>query len=57
MVDKKVQLKYAEEQEVELVEVVEINDKVRFCRKCGTHLEADSRFCRKCGTEIKEEQQ
>ena len=30
--------------------------KILFCRKCGTHLGADSRFCRKCGTEIKEEE-
>ena len=41
--------------EEETIEVV--NNKVCFCRKCGTHLEDDSRFCRKCGTEIKEEQQ
>ena len=34
-----------------------INNKICFCRKCGTNLETDSRFCRKCGTEIKEEQQ
>ena len=41
--------------EEENIEVV--NNKICFCRKCGTRLEADSRFCRKCGTEIKEEQQ
>ena len=34
-----------------------VNNKICFCRKCGTNLEEDSRFCRKCGTEIKEEQQ
>lgn len=51
LIDKKVQLKYSEEIEAE---VVETNDKICFCRKCGTHLEADSRFCSKCGTEIKE---
>ena len=42
----------AEEKTIEVV-----NDKICFCRKCGTHLEADSRFCRKCGAEIKEEEQ
>jgi ribosomal protein L40E len=54
LIDKKVQLKYSEEQEAESVET---NDKICFCRKCGTSLEDDSRFCRKCGTEIKEEKQ
>jgi ribosomal protein L40E len=57
LIDKKVQLKYFEENEAETLEEVEINDKICFCRKCGTNLEEDSRFCRKCGTEIKEEQQ
>lgn len=38
-------------------ETTEVMDAIRFCRKCGMHLEEDSRFCRKCGTEIKEEQQ
>lgn len=56
LIDKKVQLKYSEDNEAESVETVEINDNICFCRKCGTFLEADSRFCRKCGTEIKEEQ-
>lgn len=32
-----------------------IENKVCFCRKCGTPIDNDSRFCRKCGTEIKEE--
>ena len=41
--------------EEKTIEVAE--NKVCFCRKCGTHLDVDSRFCRKCGTEIKEEQQ
>jgi hypothetical protein len=32
-------------------------NKICFCRKCGTQIDADSRFCRKCGTKVKEEQQ
>lgn len=54
LIDRKVQLKYSEKVEAETAET---NDKICFCRKCGTTLENDSRFCRKCGTEIKEEQQ
>ena len=27
---------------------------VRFCRKCGTKLDADAIFCRKCGTKIRQ---
>ena len=27
-------------------------DRIRFCRKCGERLIANSRFCGKCGTEI-----
>ena len=41
--------------EVETIAVTD--DKICFCRKCGTYLDDGSRFCRKCGTEIKEEQQ
>ena len=32
-------------------------DEIRFCRKCGIQLNANSRFCHKCGTEIKEVKQ
>ena len=56
-VDKKVTLKDPKEQKEKSAENIEQNGSTQFCRKCGTHLEADSRFCRKCGTEIKEEQQ
>jgi ribosomal protein L40E len=56
-IDKKIRLKYSEKNEAEPAETVEINEKICFCRKCGTNLEEDSIFCRKCGTEIKEEQQ
>ena len=38
-------------------ETKSIENKVCFCRKCGTQIDADSRFCRKCGTKVKEEQQ
>ena len=55
LVDKKVQLKYVEEQDVESTEAVKTTDKICFCRKCGTYLAEDSRFCRKCGTKIMEE--
>ena len=34
-----------------------IENKVCFCRKCGTQVDTDGRFCRKCGTKVKEEQQ
>ena len=40
----------------EVENVVVSDNKICYCRKCGTHLEDGSRFCRKCGTEIKEEQ-
>ena len=40
----------------EVKNVVVSDNKICYCRKCGTHLEDGSRFCRKCGTEIKEEQ-
>ena len=33
----------------------EQDNKIHFCRKCGTNIEEGSRFCRKCGTEIMEE--
>lgn len=33
-------------------EPVEQNQKIYFCRKCGTGLSHDSRFCRKCGTNV-----
>ena len=29
------------------------NDKICFCRKCGTKLFEDSQFCHKCGTEVR----
>lgn len=37
------------------VETSTPDDKIRFCRRCGSDLGEGSRFCRKCGTEIKEE--
>lgn len=34
-----------------------IENKVCFCRKCGTQIDTDSSFCHKCGTKVKEEEQ
>ena len=42
----------AEEEHIEAA-----NNRICFCRKCGSSLEDGGRFCRKCGTEIKEDQQ
>lgn len=33
----------------------EQDNKIHFCRKCGTNIEEGSRFCRKCGTKIMED--
>ena len=52
LIDKRVKISYPEELQAN---EAKSDDVIKFCRKCGTHIEKDSRFCRKCGTEIKEE--
>ncbi|MBR2473954.1 MAG: zinc ribbon domain-containing protein [Clostridia bacterium] len=37
-------------------EPVEQNQKICFCRQCGTGLSHGSRFCRKCGTKVIDEE-
>lgn len=33
-------------------ENVELNNEVKYCRKCGTKLEVEAKFCKKCGERV-----